>query len=73
MRAIQQAVKWLAVPIVVLPGIAKAEVQFTEFRGVAEQLAVRGLAIDCDWTWASLALIVVVVGFWANHFIDRRK
>ena len=43
-----------------LPASARAEAEFAEFGGVPEGLGLRDFALDMDWTWSSLGLIVVI-------------
>lgn len=39
---------------------ARADTQFAEFGGVPEGLALRAMALDMDWSWSLLGMIVVV-------------
>ncbi len=48
-----------------LPGWARAATRFPELDGVPEQLALRTLAMDTEWSWSFLGLIVLVVALLA--------
>lgn len=56
-----------------LPNFADASMHFAELSGVSEQLGAHSMNVDCDWLWATLLLLAVVVTLWGFSLRDRRK
>ncbi len=48
-----------------LPQTVRAAPVFREFDGIPEQLALRGMAMDTDWSWSVLGLVVLVAALLA--------
>ena len=68
-----ERIAMLAVVLTLLPSVADASMHFAELSGVAEQLGAHSLSVDCDWIWATLLLLAVVVTLWGFSLRDRRK
>jgi hypothetical protein len=64
-RLTHPALKAVLIMIVALPGMARPAPVFTELDGVPEELAMRAMAMDTEWSWSFLGLVVLVAALLA--------